>query len=103
MLSKVKTDIEGGISKIKWFSSLLSERLQIEITTFKLLYKSEELKKQRDELLKVIGQEVYEMRGKDKNIYASNAVVSALKELEQLDPEIKETLEKVAEIGKITP
>ncbi|MBI5213586.1 MAG: hypothetical protein HY957_09520 [Nitrospirae bacterium] len=102
MYAKIKKDFDEGIGKIKWFASLLSERIRVEITVFKLLYKSEELKKRKDELMRKIGEEVYEHRGKEKNIYANKEVVSAIKELETLEPEIKETLEKASEISKIT-
>jgi seryl-tRNA synthetase len=102
MFSRIKKDLEGGIEKIKWFASLLSERARVEIMVFKLLYRSEELKNRRDELLKKIGEEVYELKGKDKNIYANKEVADAIKELETVEPEIKETLEKASEISKIT-
>lgn len=101
MYAKIKKDFDEGIGKLKWFASLLSERVRVEITVFKLLYKSEELKKRRDELMQKIGEEVYEHRGKEKNIYANKEVVSAIKELEALEPEIKETVEKASEISKI--
>lgn len=101
MVSRVKRDLDNGIAKLKWFSSLLSERVRIEITIFKLLYKSEELKKQRDSLLRQIGEEVFEMRGKDKNVYSNKEVAHAVKELEALDPEIKETTEKASEISRL--
>lgn len=86
---------------MKWFSTLLSERVRIEITIFKLLYKSEELKKKKDDLFRNIGEEVYRMRGKEKNVYSNNEVISAIKSLEAIEPEIKETQDKVADISKI--
>ncbi|MEW5746563.1 MAG: hypothetical protein AB1805_14120 [Nitrospirota bacterium] len=102
MLSRIKKDFDEGVRKVRWFASLLSERLRIEIAIFKLLYKAEELKKRRDELLKQIGEEVYAMRGKDKNVYANAGVMSAVKELEQLEPEIQETIDRTAEISRLT-
>ncbi|MBA4348694.1 MAG: hypothetical protein C0415_01710 [Thermodesulfovibrio sp.] len=102
MFSRIKKDMEGGIEKIRWFASLLSERTRVEIMVFKLLYRSEELKNKRDELLRKIGEEVYELKGKDKNIYANKEVADAIKELETIEPEIKETLEKASEISKIS-
>ncbi len=102
MLSKVREDFENGVKKVKWFAELLSERLRIEITIFKLLYRSEELKEKRDKLLRRIGEEVYEMRGRDKNVYANEEVTAAIKSLESLEPEIKETLEKVADLNKLS-
>ncbi|HAK88770.1 MAG: hypothetical protein A2077_00430 [Nitrospirae bacterium GWC2_46_6] len=102
MYAKIKKDFDEGVGRLKWFASLLSERIRVEITVFKLLYKSEELKKRKDGLMRRMGEEVYEHRGKEKNIYANKEVVGAIKELEALEPEIKETLEKASEISKIT-
>src|SRR5208283_3082196 len=101
MLSRVKKDFESGIKKVKWFATLLSERVRIEITIFKLLYKSEELKKKRDELMRKIGEEVYEMRNERKNVYSNKEVLAAIISLEALDPEIRETLEKASEFSKL--
>ena len=101
MFGKVKKDLESGVGKLKWFSSLLSERIRIEITIFKLLYKSEEMKKQRDELLRRIGEEVYVMRGKDKNVYADKEVIDAIREIESLEPELKDTLDRASDISRL--
>ena len=101
MQSRVKKDFESGIKKVKWFATLLSERVRIEITIFKLLYKSEELKKKRDELLRQIGEEVYEMREKGKNVYNSKEVLAAIKSLQSIEPEIRETLEKASDFSKL--
>lgn len=101
MYSRIKKDFDEAIEKIKWLASLLSERIRVEIMVFKLLYKSEELKKRKDELLKKIGEEVYELRGKERNIYANKEIADAIKKLEALEPEIKETVEKASEISRI--
>jgi seryl-tRNA synthetase len=101
MFGRIKKDFEEGIKKLQWFASLLSERMRIEMMVFRLLYKSEELKKRRDELMQKIGEEVYAMRGKEKNIYAIREISGAIKELETLEPQIRETIEKASEISKI--
>ena len=101
MLGKVKKDFESGIKKVKWFATLLSERVRIEITIFKLLYKSEELKKKRDELLRQIGEEVYEMKDRGKNVFNNKEVLAAIKSLESIEPEIRETLEKASDLSKL--
>ncbi len=100
MINVLKRDLEAGVEKLKWFASLLSERVRIEIEVFKLLYKSEELKKKRDELLRRIGQEVYDARNKERNIYAIKDVADAIKELEALEPEIREKIERASEISR---
>ena len=66
MYASIKNDLEQGLNKIKWFAGLLSERVGIELTVFKLLYQSEELRKKRDFLLKKIGEEVYHMNKTEK-------------------------------------
>ena len=101
MLSRVKKDFESGLKKVKWFATLLSERVRIEIAIFKLLYKTEELKEKRDKLLRQIGEEVYEMRDKGKNIYSSKEVLDAIKSLESIEPEIRETLERASDFSKL--
>lgn len=102
MYTRIKNDLEEGIGKIKWFAGLLSERVRIELTVFRLLYKSEELKKKRDALLRKIGDEVYQMRSTEKNVYLNAEIVEAIKEIDALEPEIKETVEKASEISRIT-
>ncbi|MBF0558316.1 MAG: hypothetical protein HQL08_06010 [Nitrospirae bacterium] len=101
MLTRVKKDFENGLQKVKWFSALLSERVRIEVTIFKLLYKSDELKKKKDDLLKNIGEEVYAMRGKETNVYNSKEVRAAIKSIEAIEPEIRETMDKASDISKI--
>lgn len=102
MISKLKNDVENAIGKIKWFATLLSERINIEIMVFKLLYKSEKLKKRREELLRQIGEEIYKMKDKEKIIYTNKNIMDAIKELDNLEPQIKESIEKASEISKIT-
>jgi ArsR family metal-binding transcriptional regulator len=102
MFDRIKKDIDSAIEKIKWFSAFFSERLNAEIMVFQLLYKSEKLKKRRDELIRKIGEEVYKMRGKDRNIYSNKDIVEAIRELEMLESQIKENIEKASEINKIS-
>jgi seryl-tRNA synthetase len=100
MYARIKSDLEDGIGKISWFARLLSERVKIELAVFRLTYQSEELKKKRNDLLKSIGEEVYRMRKSEKGIHANREILDALKDIEALDPQIKETDEKVSEISR---
>ncbi len=54
---------EEGVEKIKWFATLFSERVNIEIAIFKLLYQSDEMTRKRQELLVTIGERVVELKG----------------------------------------
>ncbi len=102
MYTRIKNDLDEGVGKIKWFAGLLSERIRIELTVFRLLYKSEELKKKRDALLRTIGDEVYQMRNNEKGVYLNAEMAEAIKKVEALEPEIKETIERASEISRIT-
>ena len=51
MLKKVYENFRKGMEKIKWFATLFSERMNIEIAIFKLLYQSDEMTRKREALL----------------------------------------------------
>ena len=102
MFGSVAKDMERGVEKVRWFAKTLSERAAIECSAIRLLYRAEELKKQRDKLLKTIGREVFAMRGKEQNVYANLEIMNAMREIETLDAEIRETSDKVSEMGKTT-
>jgi seryl-tRNA synthetase len=102
MYARIKNDLDEGLNKVKWFARLLSERIRIELTVFRLLHKSEELKKKRDIMIKKIGEEAYRMNKSDKGINPSKDMLDAIKEIDALEPLIKETVDKAAEISRIT-
>lgn len=101
MLGRLKRDLDSAVNKIKWFASLLSERVRMEVIVFRLLYRSEELKKKRDDLFRTIGQEVYGLKGKEADVYSQKPVMDAIRELDALEPEIQETAQKASEISRI--
>jgi len=100
MWKKLKENFDRGIEKIKWFSILLSDRLKIEYSVMKLLYQSEQMKKRRDELMKTIGQRIYELKGHpDRYILKDRVIADALSELEGINSEIESTKKKASEIS----
>lgn len=100
MWKKLKENFDRGIEKIKWFSILLSDRLKIEYSVIKLLYQSEQMKKRRDELMKTIGQRIYELKGHpDRYILKDRVIADALSELEGINSEIESTKKKASEIS----
>jgi len=102
MYTRLKNDLEDGLNKIRWFAGLLSERVRIELTVFRLLYRAEELKKKRDILLKKIGEEIYHMHNTEKGLHPSTEVIDIIKEIEALEPQIKEAFDKASEISRMT-
>lgn len=103
MLKRLRENFESGIEKIKWFSSLLSERIKVEYSVIKLLQQSEQLEKKKDELMKKIGKRVYEMKGYSNIHILKDSIISdTLSEIEKIDKEIESTKKKASEISNIT-
>lgn len=102
MWKRVKDNLDSGIEKVKWFSSLMNERVKIEISLFRLLHQSTEMEKKRAELMKTIGAKVFELRNRqEKHVLRDPAILEAMNDLEKLDAEIEDTKKKASEIGKI--
>jgi seryl-tRNA synthetase len=102
MLKRLKDNFDSGVEKIKWFSSLLSDRLKIEISVMKLLHHLEQMEKKRDDLMKTIGRRVYELKEyPDRNMLKDTVVTDALNEIEVINAEIEALKSKASEISKI--
>ena len=102
MWRKVKDNLDSGVEKAKWFSSLASDRLKIEIALMKLLYRSTEMEKQRSALMTAIGERVYGMRnGSEKNVQRDPDILQRLRQLEDLDAEIEDLRKKASEISRL--
>jgi len=102
MLKRLKNNFDGGVEKLKWFSSMFSDRVKVELSVFKLLYRSEEMETEKDALLKTIGQRVNEMKaGPDRNILKDSVIANAMQEIDRLNREIDSTKKKASEISRI--
>lgn len=100
MLERLKDNFIKGIERIKWFATIFSERLKIEIAVMKLLYRSNEMDEKREEFFKTIGRRVYELKGNpDKNILKDRTVLESVEEIEKLEKEIDELKHKVSELS----
>ncbi|MGD0886368.1 MAG: hypothetical protein ABSA46_16115 [Thermodesulfovibrionales bacterium] len=102
MWKRIKDNLDSGMGKIKWFSSLLNERIKIEISLMKLLYQSTEMEKKKTELAKTIGERVYELKnGPEKHVLRDPVILEALHNLETLDAEIEDVRKRASEISGI--
>jgi hypothetical protein len=74
--------------------------MKIEFSVIKLLYQSEQMEKKREDLIKTIGQRVYELREHtDRNILKDRIIAEALSEIEKINTEIESTRKKASEIS----
>ena len=102
MWRRVKNNFDSGIEKIKWFSSLLSERLKIELSVIKLLQERDKKEKDRAEKMRLIGERVFELRNhSEKNVFKDKAIADSIAELEKLEAEIEDIKKKASEMSKI--
>ncbi|MDH4233257.1 MAG: hypothetical protein OEW04_14660 [Nitrospirota bacterium] len=102
MPKKIYENFKKGIEKIKWFATLFSERINIEIAIFKLLYRSDEMAKKRDVLLRGIGERVVDLKGQgEKNIFRDSAVIEALDEIGNIDKHIDDLKHQASEISRV--
>jgi hypothetical protein len=100
MIEELRESFSGGIERIKWFATVFSERLKIEIAVVKLLYQSDEMHKKREGLYREIGRRVYELKGNpEKNILKDRAVAEAIEGIEELDKGLDELNRKVSEMS----
>lgn len=102
MIKRVKDNFMNGIQQVRWFSSVLSERVKVEMAVVRLLFRSDEMEKKKDLLLRTIGERVYECKGlPDKNVMRDRSIMDAIAGIEQLDKEIEELKHRVSEISSI--
>jgi len=97
MISKLSREISSAFEKLKWFVSLVVERIKIEMAIIKILGKSEKYEKEKREILNRIGERVVDLsQRKNPSILDDVDIKDALSQLEKLDKEIN-LLKKEAE------
>jgi hypothetical protein len=100
MLKRLKKSFDSGVQKVRWFASVLSERVKIEFLVIKLLFQSEKMEKKKDELLNKIGKRVYDMKDNtERQVLKDRIIVEALNEIELINREIETTKKKASEIS----
>ncbi|MDA8079078.1 MAG: hypothetical protein M0Z79_09095 [Nitrospiraceae bacterium] len=102
MVKRISDNFIKGIGQIRWFSSVFSERVKIEVAVVKLLFRSDEMEKKRELLLRTIGERVCEFRGQqDKNLLRDRVITEAMSEIERIEKDMDELKHKVSEISSI--
>ena len=100
MWTRIKSNLESGTEKLKWFSSMFSERLKIELSVMKLLYESDCLEKKKDDIMKTIGKRIWELKGQpERNILKDTIIMDALGEIEQINSDIDAAKNKASDIS----
>ncbi len=99
MLKRVMENFKDGLARIRWFATVFSERFRIEMAVIKLMYRSDEMEKKRQELFRTIGERIYESKGNpEKNIFRDKVIGEAMEKIEKMEKDIEELKEKASEI-----
>ncbi len=102
MWKRVKDSLDSGVEKVKWFSSLLNERIKVEISLFKLLFQVSEMEKRRAELMRTIGERTFDLRqGPERQLLRDPVIQEAIADLEKLNAALEDVKKKVSEIEKV--
>jgi hypothetical protein len=98
MIETIKKDFLQGLKTFKFWASLLSERLKVELNVLKLIGEINRLVGKRDELLKMVGKEVYNSWGSLVEIQENEKIANSIRQIRELDTEIEDKRKKLAEL-----
>ncbi len=102
MWIKIKQNFRYGIDKLKWFAALLSERLRIEISLFRIFGRIEKLERRQAEIMNSIGEYIYEIRLQPIiDVYNQKEVRDYIKEIEEIESEIEKIKGEAREISVV--
>ena len=101
MLDKIKLSFDNGIEKLKWFSNTLNARLGVEIAMMKLMREARELELRKTELLKAVGERVFELRTRHPEYLQDDTIRRTVSELDGVDRELNEIKQRASDLGRI--
>lgn len=100
MYKRIKENFDSGIERLKWFANILSDRMKIELSVFKLLYQVEQKEKNREDLMKTIGERMLELKDhSEKSILKDRVIADAMGEIDTINREIEEIKKQASEIS----
>jgi hypothetical protein len=98
MIETIKKDFLQGLKTFKFWASLLSERVKVELNILKLIGEINRLVGKRDELLKMVGKEVYNSWGSLVEIKENEKLANSIRQIRELETEIEDKRKKLAEL-----
>jgi len=98
MIETIKKDFFQGLKTFKFWASLLSERVKVELNILKLIGEINRLVGKRDELLKMVGKEVYNSWGSLVEIKENEKIANSIRQIRELETEIEDKRKKLAEL-----
>jgi len=101
VIENIKKDFIQGLKTFKFWASVISERIKVEINVLKLIGQINSLMEKREELLKRIGEEISETWNTDFNLKENEKISYLIRQIKELDLEIEEKKKKLADLEEI--
>ncbi|MEN2994089.1 MAG: hypothetical protein ABDH19_01915 [Thermodesulfovibrio sp.] len=98
MFEIIKRDFLEGVKNFKFWASVISERIKIEINVLQLIKKINQLNLRRDELLKSIGKEVLNLWDRDLEIKENEKIISLIRQIRELESQLESEKKKLKEL-----
>ncbi|MDW7972674.1 MAG: Vsp/OspC family lipoprotein [Thermodesulfovibrio sp.] len=98
MFEIIKRDFLEGLKNFKFWASVISERIKIEINVLKLIKEINQLNLRRDELLKSIGKEVLDSWDRDLEIKENGKIISLIRQIRELETQLESEKKKLREL-----
>lgn len=91
MIDNVKKSVASGIKRIKWIADFLAERIRVETSIAKVLYKKSKLEDDMDDLYRDIGRRVLELKNLGReDVFKDFMIQQALNELKEMKETVQE-------------
>ncbi len=99
---RIREWFRKGMERLRWFLSLLIERIRVELAMVKLLNNIEDLKRKRAEIVLKVGQRVLEMKDSPAHdLLSDGEIKSLLKEIDAIEGEIEREKERARELSRL--
>ncbi|GLI53331.1 hypothetical protein [Thermodesulfovibrio yellowstonii] len=98
MLEIIKRDFLQGLKTFKFWATVISERIKIEINVLKLIREMNKLNLKKDELLKSIGKEIYDSWDRDLEVKENEKISSLVRQIREIEIEIEDKKKKFKEL-----
>lgn len=102
MWIRIKNSLNSGIKRLKFLSSIIAERLKIELSVIRLLDEQNDKQKEIAEKMRIIGQRVFELKGSaEKDVFKDKTINETIAGIEKLNADIEDIKNKVSTISSI--
>lgn len=98
MLEIIKKDFLQGLKNFKFWATVISERIKIELNVLKLIREMNKLNIKKDELLKSIGKEIYDSWDRDLEVKENEKISSLVRQIREIEVEIEDKRKKFREL-----